>query len=989
MNTQKNKTIFSIIFSLIIIINLTFAVAQGNNYQFNFYDINSNTQITNVEGLFYQCQVPGCADNIEPQRFSTKNSGATNLISQEYLGTSNPQDYLGVFLASCELPLGGVTTGDWGYGNTYSYSAYFSKAQNCHSPIYSFNVINTVHENEPLTINVEAALDATTASAFRKTGFPPLFTPSGYESYFSADTKITLTIYDSNNNAINTQTQTISLLPDTTRQLSFTWTSTIAGDYTATITTDVTDCQCESQIQEHVTKSFTVLQNRPLGQCYTLLNSLQSNIIFPFVNDNIQLSVNDLSNHADGTGVLTPISSTLSWTITKVSTGAVVYSTTTNAGPSNTNSQYITSSTNFIPTEEGQYLVSVTGSPNSQICNGLVSTPETQAMTLTISKQPLVCTDVDNDGYSQEGGDCGQKDCVDTNANIHPNALEICNGVDDNCNGQIDESLTITCSNNNQCNDNNPLTTDICQNAGTCSSSCTHTTNQCVAGTTETQTCGTSNVGACVLGTQIRTCDVTGNWGSFGACVGAINPVAEICNGIDDNCDGLIDNGITCLVCTDNDNDGYSTQGGSCGPIDCVDTNANIHPNALEICNGIDDNCNSQIDESLTITCSNNTQCDDGIAITSDICQNAATCNSQCVHNIIQCVPGDVDAQDCGTSNIGACTLGIQTRTCDSNGNWGSFGVCVGAINPVAEICNGIDDNCDGSVDNGITCNLAPVADFTYTPNTPVTGELVFFDASLSYDPEGQPLTYSWDFENDGIIDATDVYPIYAFNTAGDHTVVLAVNDGTLTSTVQKTITVKLDQNVSFEIIASPQKGEAPLQVFFSANIFTGDAAFFYVWDFGDGHISFEENPKYIFYGEKLHPVTLTIYDQDGDSATQTIYIDTKKEHSLDSRDALYIGDATPLNEVLKKGEPLVMTVSFENRADETLNDATFQISIPELGLITDTRIGKVSDGKKISKTVTLEIPKNIASGHYYVRTTFSANSGEVRRTIYREIIIK
>jgi cysteine-rich repeat protein len=49
--------------------------------------------------------------------------------------------------------------------------------------------------------------------------------------------------------------------------------------------------------------------------------------------------------------------------------------------------------------------------------------------------------------------------------------------------------------------------------------------------------------------------------------------------------------------CTDNDGDGYSIEGEGCGPIDCDDTNSNIHPNATEICNNqIDDDCDGLID---------------------------------------------------------------------------------------------------------------------------------------------------------------------------------------------------------------------------------------------------------------------------------------------------------------------------------------------------------------------------------------------------------
>ncbi|MDH4228961.1 MAG: putative metal-binding motif-containing protein [Nitrospirota bacterium] len=92
---------------------------------------------------------------------------------------------------------------------------------------------------------------------------------------------------------------------------------------------------------------------------------------------------------------------------------------------------------------------------------------------------------------------------------------------------------------------------------------------------------------------------------------------AEICNGRDDNCNGVVDEGVLVQTWPDQDGDGYGWGGGTPVPMcpdsagrapdasDCDDVSAAIHPGAIETCNRMDDNCNAVIDEGVCNTASN------------------------------------------------------------------------------------------------------------------------------------------------------------------------------------------------------------------------------------------------------------------------------------------------------------------------------------------------------------------------------------------------
>lgn len=162
---------------------------------------------------------------------------------------------------------------------------------------------------------------------------------------------------------------------------------------------------------------------------------------------------------------------------------------------------------------------------------------------------------------------------------------------------------------------------------------------------------GTEGRGACRMGRHSCVDEV------WGPCEGQVVPTDELCNGLDDNCDGVVDNGF--------ERDGalcfYQGAKGACktkGQWHCSadgttsQCDAPLVKPTPETCNGVDDDCDGQADE-------------DSVAAAD---------------------------QECTTGKAGVC--GPGTNRC-INGQIR----CVENQKPGPEICNRLDDNCNGEVD--------------------------------------------------------------------------------------------------------------------------------------------------------------------------------------------------------------------------------------------------------------------------------------------------
>ena len=140
--------------------------------------------------------------------------------------------------------------------------------------------------------------------------------------------------------------------------------------------------------------------------------------------------------------------------------------------------------------------------------------------------------------------------------------------------------------------------------------------------------------------------------------------------------------------------------------------------------------------------------------------------------------------------------------------------------------------------------------------------------------------SWSWDFDNDGTVDATTQNPSYTYQNDGNYTVVLTVSDGTLSDSETKTNYISVSQvttQLTAEFTATPTSGYAPLSVQFTDNSTVSNTVITsWSWDFdNDGTVdATTQNPSYTYQNDGNYTVVLTVSDGTiSDSETKTNYI--------------------------------------------------------------------------------------------------------------------
>ncbi|MEM1417690.1 MAG: putative metal-binding motif-containing protein [Myxococcota bacterium] len=290
------------------------------------------------------------------------------------------------------------------------------------------------------------------------------------------------------------------------------------------------------------------------------------------------------------------------------------------------------------------------------------------------------CPDADGDGVTDFR--CGGADCDDADASRFPGATEVCDaeGIDEDCDpttlGDLDADED-----------------------GVVSAAC----------------CNVDAAGRLACG---RDCD--------DSAPGVSPVVPDVCNAIDDDCDGLIDEGVQVPLYPDGDGDGvgvgdaasfgcagapgFGTRTG-----DCDDAAPSVFPGAPETCNGIDDDCDSLVDDLI-----------DGVVV----CPAGTTrpCLTAC---------GLAGTQDCV-----ACE---------------SFDVCA----TEAEVCNGCDDDANGAVDDVFECEFGTAPTCTTACGT-AGSQLCSAECALGVCRAPEELCNYCDDDGDGTFDEERSLPLGA-----------------------------------------------------------------------------------------------------------------------------------------------------------------------------------------------------------------------------------
>ena len=174
------------------------------------------------------------------------------------------------------------------------------------------------------------------------------------------------------------------------------------------------------------------------------------------------------------------------------------------------------------------------------------------------------------------------------------------------------------------------------------------------------------------------------------------------------------------------------------------------------------------------------------------------------------------------------------------------------------------DDGATATITKNITvANVPPVADFIWQPANPTDLDEIIFDAYPSYDSDGKIVKWQWDLGDGNKSSGRIVRHKYAVNGLYKVKLTIVDDDG---ATVTKTKSIMVSNIPPVANFTWQPTNPTDLdKVLFTSTSYDSDGAIVnYTWNFGDGNISYKQNPIHTYSNYGLYDVTLTVRDDKG-----------------------------------------------------------------------------------------------------------------------------